>query len=427
MIDVFLARSLFEAISVGTRVVIVGDPNQLPSVGCGNVLLDIIKSQLFPVLTLREIQRQKQGSKIITGAHLVNEGRPPIMEPYSKEKTYSSGDVVLIQQEDSGDVDSYYQTAKIVHNVREIVLPIVKSLGKDPVKELQILSPMNKGFSGTVELNKALASLMNPSRNPNHLFAPGDRVMQTKNNYDLYVFNGDVGFVVSVEYKQKTKTASLDFERLAKNISALTVRFSDDKVVTYTQRAHILEVLPAWAISIHKSQGSEYPVTVIPLFRHSFIMQTRRLFYTALTRARDVVFLMGQQSSFVYAAKNNREAARNSSLFERLIDTPVQRLSSIPLVTSPPAQNLGLSTSTGESYAFSASHQGLSSSSTARTVKRYEDRYVYTKIDDIAHFFTKREETSSTTSTGSIEFSEAKEPLRLADVISNLKSIDMNS
>jgi exodeoxyribonuclease V alpha subunit len=290
MIDTVLMYSLLRAIPTSCRLIIIGDVNQLPSVGPGNVLKDIISSQAVSVAKLTEIFRQAKGSKIIVNAHKINEG---VMPDTKKEK---DSDFFFIDLEEKEDV------------LNEIVNLVSNRLPKtypfDPIDQIQVLSPMRKGILGTENLNTALQKELNPSASPQFIggsfFATGDKVMQIQNNYDKEVFNGDIGRLV--EINQKEALVTVDFE---------------GKLVEYAF-TELDELVLAYAVSIHKYQGSESSCVVIPIHTTHFMMLKRNLIYTAVTRGKKLVVLVGSKRALAIGVNNDDVKNRYTGLVQAL-------------------------------------------------------------------------------------------------------------
>ncbi len=286
MIDVRLMASLLKALPNEAALLIVGDIDQLPSVGAGAVLRDLIACGTIAVARLTEIFRQAAHSRIITNAHRINRGEMPV----NAERHEAS--------------DFFFWEANDPEECRQKVLDCVtnripKKFGHDPVTGIQVLAPMKNGPVGTLGLNRDFqkAILPNPRPEDCHVterwtFIRGDRVMQTSNNYDLGVYNGDMGFVVALDPENKT----------------LTVRF-EQGMVSYGYD-DLDQLMPAYAVTIHKSQGSEYPAVVIPVMNSHFMMLSRNLLYTGVTRGRNLVVLIGQESAVRRAVKNDRQTRR---------------------------------------------------------------------------------------------------------------------
>lgn len=288
MLDVLLASTLFKAIKSSTSVIMVGDVDQLPPVGPGNFLRDVIEARRFPVHRLTHIFRQEADSTIVENAHRINGGEFPV---FSKD----SGDFFLIEEDNPAEV------ANKVVELCSRRLPA--GFGFDGVDEVQVLSPMYKGEAGATNLNARLQAALNPAGKQlgDLRFRIGDKVMQLRNNYDKMVFNGDIGRVIGYDPED----------------DRVTVRFDCD--VDY-DRAELDEVTLAYAITVHKSQGSEFPCVVMPLLTQHYIMLYRNLLYTGVTRAKRLVVLVGTKKAVALAVRNVRTEQRFSSLSERLAD-----------------------------------------------------------------------------------------------------------
>jgi exodeoxyribonuclease V alpha subunit len=303
MLDISLAVSLFRAIAPVTTVVLVGDPDQLPSVGPGNVLHDLIRSGLCPVTHLSVVYRQSRGSRIIDNAHRVNNGVMPEFPAEEDRKTLH--DCYWIEQDTPEEA---VQT--IVRLVRE---RIPKRFGFNPLSDIQVLCPMNRGSCGTAALNQLLQLELNPGKGPRIMlgersFHPGDRVMQIRNNYEKLVFNGDLGRIGKID--TKAQTFQVDFED-----RAVQYEFSETDQLTL-----------AYAVTVHKSQGSEYPAVVVPLLTQHFLMLRRNLLYTAMTRAKRLLVFVGSQKALGIAVRNNHVEPRCTMLRRRLRgDQPISR------------------------------------------------------------------------------------------------------
>ena len=292
MVDIYLMNSLLKAVSPGTHLILVGDSNQLPSVGPGNVLRDLIGSGCFNVVRLSRIYRQAAESDIVVNAHRMIDGEPIDLSKRSR-------DFLFIRQEDPEGV------LKIMLTLVRDKLP--KYVGA-PVNDLQIMTPTRKGVLGVENLNRFLQGVMNPpaagkaeKELSGTLFRTGDKVMQIKNDYHRGVYNGDIGILTEINSFAET----------------LTVRFDDDRDVEYSYGdAEELEL--AYAITIHKSQGSEYPAVVIPVWPGPRMLQTRNLIYTAVTRARSCVAMVGAPRCFFDMVGNTQELRRYTGLAERV-------------------------------------------------------------------------------------------------------------
>ena len=300
MMDTMLAYHLLKAAPLGATLLFVGDIHQLPSVGPGNVLRDLIASGAIPVVELREVFRQAAESEIICNAHLINSGEMPLLES-SRERL---SDFYFMRQSDP---------ERVVDTIVDLVKNhIPRRFGLDPVDDIQVLTPMHKGTAGSANLNKRLQEALNLRRENlirgERAFRLGDKVMQIRNNYDKDVYNGDIGRVVLLDLEDK----------------ALTVRY-DERNVSY-EADELDEIVPAYAISIHKSQGSEYPAVVIPLLTQHYMLLQRNLVYTGVTRGKRLVVLVGETRAFSMAIKNNRMQKRHTWLAHRLAPAkgPVQ-------------------------------------------------------------------------------------------------------
>ena len=293
MIDILLMHNLLKAVPLRATLILVGDVNQLPSVGPGNVLKDIIDAGVAPVVELTEIFRQARTSSIIVNAHRINQG----LLPETETAPGALSDFYFIHQEDPEKVLSMVLTM-----VKE---RIPKRFHLHAVNDIQVLSPMNRGVVGVTNLNVELQKALNPgtdevSRGGN-TFRNHDKVMQIRNNYEKEVFNGDIGRIFHIDREGQE----------------LKVHF-DDRFVTY-DFSELDELVPAYAVTVHKSQGSEYPAVVIPLLTQHYMMLQRNLIYTAVTRGRKLVVLIGTKKALAIAVKNNKQQQRYSLLKERLL------------------------------------------------------------------------------------------------------------
>lgn len=288
MIDIVLMHHFLNAVPDGCRIILVGDTDQLPAVGPGSVLKDIIRSQKVPAIRLDEIFRQAQTSMIIQNAHIINAGRLPDLR-----KQYS--DFVFYELNND---------TSITQKILDLCTKDLPHEGFDVLKDVQILSPMHRFLCGVENLNLMLQEQLNPKKNQDELkyssqtFRVGDKVMHIRNNYQKNVFNGDIGFIQDV------------------NNEKLTVDYFDH-IVTY-EKNELNELTLAYASSVHKSQGSEYKVVIIPLSTSHYIMLQRNLLYTAITRAKQKVIIIGSKKALMTAIQSNRTQKRYTLLAERL-------------------------------------------------------------------------------------------------------------
>ena len=289
MIDILLFYNLMKAIPSNMRLILVGDIDQLPSVGAGNVLRDIIDSQQIPVVRLTRIFRQAQSSRIVMNAHAINAGQFPNI------KNGLDTDFFFINQEDADEM------VKLIIGLVRDRLP--KKYGYPP-KEIQVLTPMQRGTVGAGNLNIELQNALNPTgpslARGGYTFRQGDKVMQIRNNYDKNVFNGDIGYITAVDTNERTLTVTFDSRLVEYDITELD------------------EIVLAYAVTIHKSQGSEFPVVVMPVTMKHFVMLQRNLIYTGITRAKKICVLVGTTKALAYAIKQNTVSKRNTKLKERL-------------------------------------------------------------------------------------------------------------
>ncbi len=291
MLDTVLAYHVLKAVPDHGRLILVGDVDQLPSVGPGRVLGDMIRSEAVEVVRLTEIFRQAERSLIVVNAHRVNQGSMPILESVD-----SDGDFFFIERK---------EPAEIVETLAQLVSKrIPGKFGFNPVDQIQVLTPMNRGPLGTDNLNAVLRDLLNPEgltvTRGGHSLRVGDKVMQVRNNYDLEVFNGDIGRVRAIDEVEQIVTVTVDNREVAYDFGSID------------------ELTLAYACSIHKSQGSEYPCVVIPLHTTHYVMLQRNLLYTALTRAKRLAILVGEERALRVAVGNKRVRPRFTRLAERL-------------------------------------------------------------------------------------------------------------
>jgi exodeoxyribonuclease V alpha subunit len=293
MVDILLMHHLLKAIPSHAHLILVGDVDQLPSVGPGNVLKDIIKSGKFTVVTLTEIFRQAQESTIVVNAHRVNQGQFPVLKEVDKPE---ESDFQFIQEENP---------EKILQNILDLCGErIPGQYGFHPIKEIQVLAPMHKGTIGVANLNIELQKRLNPG--PPGItrgawnFRLGDKVMQVVNNYDKDVFNGDIGRISKIDPEEREVVIEFDGRPVPYDYSDLD------------------EIVLAYAVSVHKAQGSEYPVVILPVVTQHYLLLQRNLIYTGITRAKKRVVLIGTKKALAIAIRNNQPHRRYTSLSERL-------------------------------------------------------------------------------------------------------------
>ena len=291
MVDIRLCADLLAALANGTRLLLVGDQDQLPSVGPGMVLRDAIASGTVPVVRLDEIFRQAAQSLIVTNAHRIHAGQLPLLKGSPAE----TRDFFFLEQDDP---------AQAAQTIRDLVVTrLPRRYGFSPF-DIQVLSPMHKGDLGATNLNRILQEALSAGaehlQSGNRIFRIGDRVMQLRNNYDKDVFNGDVGRVVGV----------------AREAGELAVKF-DEREVPYASD-ELDELALAYAATVHKSQGSEYAAVVIPVHTQHFVMLQRSLLYTAVTRGKKLVVLVGMRKALGIAVRNAEVAQRCTRLRDRL-------------------------------------------------------------------------------------------------------------
>ena len=289
MIDILLMNNLLKAVPVGMRLVFVGDIDQLPSVGAGNVLRDIIDSQRIPVVRLVRIFRQAQKSRIVMNAHTINQGRFP-------------------DTSNGRDTDFFFMREDDPERAAETIVRLVKERLPRAYREspdrIQVLTPMQRGVVGAANLNLLLQQALNPSgpslNRGGYTYRQGDRVMQQRNNYDKDVFNGDLGYIREVDTEERTLKVDFDGKWVEYDVTELD------------------ELTLAYATTIHKAQGSEYPIVVMPVLMTHFVMLQRNLIYTGITRAKKICGLLGAAKALAYAVRNVSVLKRNTRLKERL-------------------------------------------------------------------------------------------------------------
>ena len=289
MIDILLMNNLLKAVPVGMRLVFVGDIDQLPSVGAGNVLRDVIDSQRIPVVRLVRIFRQAQKSRIVMSAHAINRGKFP-------------------DTSNGRDTDFFFMKEEDPERAAESIVRLVKERLPRAYREspdrIQVLTPMQRGVVGAANLNLLLQQALNPSGpslgRGGYTYRQGDRVMQLRNNYAKEVFNGDLGYIREVDTEERMLTVDFDGKKVEYDVTELD------------------ELTLAYATTIHKAQGSEYPIVVMPVLMTHFVMLQRNLIYTGITRAKKICVLLGAAKALAYAVRNVSVLKRNTRLKERL-------------------------------------------------------------------------------------------------------------
>ena len=290
MIDIMLMYNLLKTLPQQMSLILVGDIDQLPSVGAGNVLRDIIDSGCVPVVRLTRIFRQAQGSRIIMNAHRINRGEG-------------------IDMRGGKDADFFFASKESNQEVVDTIVQYCKTnlpryYHVDPLQDIQVLTPMQRGECGAVNLNQVLQEAMNPSkiflRRGGTQYRLKDKVMQIRNDYDKEVFNGDIGTITKVDVEERELTVLFDEREVVYDVTELD------------------ELALAYAVTIHKSQGSEYPIVVMPFTMSHFVMLQRNLLYTGVTRAKKILVLVGEKKAVYYAIKNETTTGRNTCLARRL-------------------------------------------------------------------------------------------------------------
>lgn len=297
MLDLFLAYSLIKAVLAGALLLLVGDIDQLPSVGPGQILADLINSGRVPVVRLTQVFRQAQQSAIISAAHQINRGQYPTIEPISDNPV---SDCIWH--------GGGYQPEHGVQAICELITDLIPRLGFNPATDVQVLCPMTRGVVGTRNLNTVLQQLINPPspdkveiNRGGNLLREGDRIIQLTNDYNREVFNGDLGIIQAIDTVEQE----------------VTVLYGERTVVY--DYADLNEIALAWSISIHKSQGSEYPVIVLPIYMQHYMMLTRNLFYTGLTRAKKLAIVVGAKKAISLAVRSTEDQQRYTRLKQRLL------------------------------------------------------------------------------------------------------------
>lgn len=297
MLDLFLAYALVKAVSAGAQLLLVGDIDQLPSVGPGSVLADLIHSGRVPVVRLTQVFRQAQQSAIITAAHEINRGQYPTIEPISNSPV-----------SDCLWHGGGFQPEHGVQTICELITDLIPKLGFNPATDVQVLCPMSRGLVGTRNLNTVLQELINP-KSPDKVeitrggmtLRVGDRVIQQTNDYQREVFNGDLGIITDIDTVEQE----------------INVQYGERSVVY--DYADLNEITLAWSVSIHKSQGSEYPVVILPFYMQHYMMLSRNLLYTGLTRAKKLAIVIGAKKAISLAVRSTNDMQRYTRLQQRLV------------------------------------------------------------------------------------------------------------
>ena len=305
MLDIYLTSSLLRAIPDNCTVIMVGDVDQLPSVGPGNVLRDIIESKSVTVVRLTQIYRQNEKSLIVQNAHRINQGNPPV-EGIMDIKNKIIPDYIFLEESDPENC---------VNKILELCKNrIPNQYGLDPINEIQVISPMQRGTLGVKNLNISLQEILNPKTGNENFnigersFQVGDKLIQIRNNYEKNVFNGDIGIIQNCDLSNSTIKVAYDYNLIEYSFNELD------------------ELTHAFAITVHKSQGSEYPAVIIPLHTQHYPMLQRNLVYTALTRAKKLVVFVGTKKAMTIAVRNGDVKQRYSLLSDRLMDSSQKNL-----------------------------------------------------------------------------------------------------
>jgi exodeoxyribonuclease V alpha subunit len=305
MLDLFLAYALVKAVSVGAQLLLVGDIDQLPSVGPGSVLADLIHSGRVPVVRLTQVFRQAQQSAIITAAHQINRGQYPTIEPISNSPA-----------SDCLWHGGGFEPEHGVQTICELITDLIPKLGFNPATDVQVLCPMSRGLVGTRNLNTVLQELINP-KSPDKVeitrggmtLRVGDRVIQQTNDYQREVFNGDLGIITDIDtVEQEINVQYGDSASADLSVRSVVYDYAD-----------LNEITLAWSVSIHKSQGSEYPVVILPFYMQHYMMLSRNLLYTGLTRAKKLAIVIGAKKAISLAVRSTNDMQRYTRLKQRLV------------------------------------------------------------------------------------------------------------
>lgn len=334
MVDIRLMSSLLKAVPENMRLILIGDVNQLPSVGPGTVLKDIIDSGVFPVVRLTKIFRQAAESHIITNAHRINDGLFPVIDDSDPKNDF----FLEIMDKKGEKLEASEIAERTAQAIIKLLTDTIPNMYHIQPRDIQILAPMRNGSAGTIALNKLAQEALNPE-GPSiafegYSYRKGDRVMQTKNDYEKGVFNGDIGYIVAVNLeKELLKVEFLDTDKQETDSKFWLDYWDMDEdeeeesegldshgpnpYVTYS-RNDLENLDPAYAITIHKSQGSEFPAVIMPFLNSHFVMLERNLLYTGVTRAKKYLFLEGQRNAIYKAVKTISMLSRNSNLRSKL-------------------------------------------------------------------------------------------------------------
>ena len=333
MVDLRLMNSLLKAVPENMRLILIGDINQLPSVGPGTVLKDIIDSGVFPVVRLTKIFRQAAESHIVTNAHRINDGLFPVIDDSDPKNDF----FLEIMDKKGEKLEASEIAERTAQAIIKLLTDTIPNMYHIQPKDIQILAPMRNGSAGTIALNKLAQEALNPE-GPSiafegYSYRKGDRVMQTKNDYEKGVFNGDIGYIVAVNLeKELLKVEFLDTDKQETDSKFWLDYWDMDEdeeedeeieahgpnpYVTYS-RNDLENLDPAYAITIHKSQGSEFPAVIMPFLNSHFVMLERNLLYTGVTRAKKYLFLKGQRNAIYKAVKTISMLSRNSNLRTKL-------------------------------------------------------------------------------------------------------------
>ena len=304
MIDIMLMYSLLKAIPTGMKLILVGDVDQLPSVGAGNVLRDLIDSDCFPVVRLTRIFRQAQTSRIIMNAHRINAGQMPDLSNGRNTDFFFVDMERQLREKGLESADSGLLAETTAETIVELVRHKLSRYYRTAPREIQVLTPMQRGVVGAANLNQLLQEAVNPGedglRRGGIQYRKNDKVMQIRNNYEKEVFNGDIGFVETVDLEDRSLCVNFDGRSVNYDVTELD------------------ELVLAYATTIHKSQGSEYPVVVMPVLMSHYVMLQRNLIYTGVTRAKKGMVVVGTRKALAHAVRTMTVGKRNTLLKQRI-------------------------------------------------------------------------------------------------------------